>query len=44
MEAIVVCDGRRDNFDQHECGSNCERNHDFTQEEFLYYQNLDGEL
>ena len=44
METTFIRYSRRDDFNQHECGSDREWYNDFTEEEFLYYQNLDGEL
>ncbi len=44
METIVICDGWRDDFYQYERDSDRQWNHHFTEEEFLYYKNLDGEL
>ena len=40
METIVVCDSWRDDFYQYERYSYREWNNYFTEEEFLYYQNL----
>ena len=44
MEATVLCNCRRNNFVKLECIATCQWNHYFAEEEFLYYQDLDGEL